>query len=42
MGHTDPGMIFAHYRQLVRPKAAEQYWNIKPLSKTDRKIVAIA
>jgi integrase len=42
MGHTDSGMIFAHYRQLVRPKDARQYWNIKPLPKTDRKIVAIA
>jgi integrase len=30
MGHTDSGMIFNHYRQLVRPKEAERYWNIKP------------
>jgi len=30
MGHTDGGMIFNHYRQLVRPKDAERYWNIKP------------
>jgi len=29
MGHTDSGMIFNHYRQLVRPKEAERYWNIK-------------
>jgi integrase len=42
MGHVNSGMIFAHYRQLVRPKEAEQYWNVKPLPKTDRKIVAIA
>jgi integrase len=30
MGHTDSGMIFNHYRELVRPKEAEDYWNIKP------------
>jgi integrase len=30
MGHTDSGMIFNHYRQLVRPKDAERYWNISP------------
>jgi integrase len=42
MGHTDSGMIFNHYRQLVRPKEAERYWNIKPLPKHARKIVAIA
>jgi integrase len=40
MGHTDSGMIFAHYRQLVRPKEAARYWSIKPVR--DRKIVAIA
>jgi integrase len=30
MGHTDSGMIFNHYRQLVKPKEAERYWNIAP------------
>jgi len=30
MGHTDSGLIFNHYRQLVRPKEAERYWNIRP------------
>ncbi len=42
MGHTEAGMIFAHYRQLVRPKEAERYWSIKPQAQADRKIVAIA
>jgi integrase len=32
MGHTDSGMIFNHYRQLVRPKEAERYWNIRPMA----------
>jgi len=30
MGHSDSGMIFAHYRELVKPKDAERYWNIRP------------
>ena len=42
MGHTDSGMIFAHYRQLVRPKDAARYWSLKPLQRTYCKIVAIA
>src|SRR4029453_1538314 len=33
MGHTDSGMIFAHYRELVRPREAKRYWNIKPPKK---------
>jgi integrase len=33
MGHTDSGMIFNHYRQLVRPKEAERYWSIRPAGK---------
>src|SRR5262249_49304045 len=30
MGHIDSGMLFNHYRALVRPKEAVRYWNIKP------------
>jgi integrase len=30
MGHIDSGMLFNHYRALVKPKDAERYWNIKP------------
>jgi integrase len=30
MGHTDSGMIFEHYRELVRPTEAERYWNVRP------------
>ena len=30
MGHTNEDMIFTNYRQLVKPKEAEQYWNIEP------------
>jgi integrase len=39
MGHTDSDMLFAHYRQLVKPRDAARYWNIVPMSKS-AKIVA--
>jgi integrase len=40
MGHTDSGMIFAHYRQLVRPNEAARYWSIRPCEGTEREVVA--
>jgi integrase len=40
MGHTNSNMIFEHYRQLVKPKDAERYWNIRPAAKG--KIVQLA
>ena len=30
LGHQDSRITFAHYRELVRPKDAERYWNVKP------------
>ena len=39
MGHSNSGMIFNHYRQLVRPKDAERYWNIRPT--TSEKVVQL-
>jgi integrase len=30
LGHHDSRITFAHYRELVKPKEAELYWNIKP------------
>jgi integrase len=38
LGHTNSNLVFQHYRQLVRPKQAERYWNIKPAS-AGRKLV---
>jgi integrase len=32
MGNS-PQMVFAHYRELVKPKDAERYWKIKPEAK---------
>jgi len=26
-------VVFAHYRELVKPKDAERYWQIKPAAK---------
>ncbi len=39
-GHMNSGTTFAHYRQLVKPKDAERYWNVGP-SAIDEKIVPI-
>jgi integrase len=41
LGHHDSSITFAHYRELVKPKEAERYWNIKPEKQT-RKLVAFA
>ena len=30
MGHTDSNLVFQHYRELVKPKEGDRYWNIKP------------
>ena len=32
MGHTNSNLVFQHYREVVKPKDAERYWNIKPAS----------
>jgi integrase len=40
MGNS-PQMVFAHYRQLVKPKDANRYWAIKP-APADKRIVAFA
>jgi integrase len=39
MGNS-PATIFRHYRQLVKPKQAEQYWNITPAA--SKKVVQFA
>ncbi len=30
MGHTTPGVVFQHYRELVEPEEAARYWKIIP------------
>ena len=41
LGHHDSRITFAHYRELVRPKDAERYWNIRP-AKAEEKVVQMA
>jgi integrase len=39
MGHTTPRMIFDHYRELVTPAEADQFWNIRPQGSPENVIV---
>jgi integrase len=42
LGHHDSRVTFAHYRELVKPKEAERYWNLGPVgSSRNQKIVPI-
>ena len=41
MGNS-PQMIFAHYRELVKPQDAARYWQIKPSAEGAKKIVRMA
>ncbi len=34
MGNS-PAMVFKHYREVVKPKVAEKYWNIRPALATN-------
>jgi len=36
MGHSTTDMIFHHYREIVHPDQAEQYWNLFPSKTTER------
>jgi integrase len=40
MGNS-PDMIFRHYREVVRPRVAKNYWQIKP-ARTGEKVVSFA
>lgn len=41
MGNS-PQMVFAHYRELVRPKDAERFWSLLPEAATSDSNVALA
>jgi integrase len=30
LGHTNSNLVFQHYREVVKPKDGERYWDIKP------------
>jgi len=34
LGHHDSRVTFAHYRELVKPKEAKRYWQLKPVNTT--------
>jgi integrase len=38
LGHTNPQLLYAHYRELVRPEEAERYWKIAPVIADDKTI----
>jgi integrase len=42
LGHTDAGLVFKHYRQIVKPKEAHRYWEIRPSADAAKKVVAFA
>jgi len=42
MGHTDTGMIYANYRELVKPKDAALFWSITPSKHAGAKVIAFA
>jgi integrase len=43
LGHTDAGLVFQHYRQIVKPKEAEKYWNLFPsVGDVSAKVVSIS
>jgi integrase len=42
LGHHDSRITFAHYRELVKPKDAEKYWNLFPSVDASSKVVSIS
>jgi hypothetical protein len=36
LGHHDSRVTFAHYRELVKPKEGERYWQLQP-AKADKR-----
>jgi integrase len=39
LGHTNSNLVFQHYRELVRPKSAGEYWKLRPAVSARGKIV---
>ncbi len=40
MGNS-AAVVMKHYFDIVEARAAREYWNIRPLARADRKIVAL-
>ena len=41
MGNS-PQMVFAHYRELVKPRDAERFWALTPSEESAKKVVHIS
>lgn len=41
MGHYSTDMLFRHYRELVKPKEAEHFWNLMPAASEAKKIIEV-
>ena len=41
MGNS-AAIVMKHYFDIVEARAAKEYWNIRPIPRSDRKIVALA
>jgi integrase len=41
LGHHDSRITFAHYRELVKPREGERYWNLFPAATAASKVVSI-
>ena len=35
LGHTTSQLVYQHYREVVTPEEAEQYWKIKPAAEPE-------
>lgn len=42
MGHTNSNLVFQHYRQIVKPKQAAQYWKLAPKKSAKGKVIQFA
>jgi integrase len=42
LGHEDAAIMFRHYHRVASQRAAKTFWSIRPPSKADGKIVAMA
>jgi integrase len=42
LGHESGKMLFAHYRELVKPKDAVRYFSIRPASEAAGKVLSVA
>jgi len=40
--HENTRTLFAHYREIVKPKEAAKYWQIKPSAEVDTKVVSFS